>query len=942
MSLSFYHGEEFSSFGSLGSNPSTCSTRSNLSQRVELVIAPLIEELISVSPSSRESVCKLDGTKKQNNISVSLLLQSLDQAVSSLVHTAEIIAYENDKKVRRKMLNAVNRLKTSAKQLSQLMSDNIPPSPTHCIDTEKSPSLRDVARVLLYDVACVLSVADKVDERKLQEATQSIESCLDSLRDVVSLTELYQQITQFTPVMARLAKLAKQRQNELDCCEDNSCLVESLSWHRRVLTIGCAMLISSCKCYVRHPDIETARINRDFSFDVILESSNIIARIMGDNYVPPDFTLETGGAFYQQITSFQILTLMPPEDSTTLKQTADIQHILRYLIDTSDSITELVSTRPKHSRMLKLFRVQTKQYLDNSDKISDLLSHGNDLAEMCGSLCHAIDLSNLDALLDLYSQLREPLQEIRTAVRAVDFLKVQEAFDSFFQLMERILQVSDNISSSCSDPQSTRLIRLSTDQLTRLATQLTSAARSSWQRQNSRAAWNCFEAVTQLWQQELTLLLDSLDSVVSLSDFLSVVELHLQQHLANSVAAVEKCDVSIVAVCRSGIQTVCSRILCIIEGFLTDGDVDMELYIQQNVNSLISVLRGELYKFDEEMNFIELSLSDSRSSYENIESYKEITDKIFGIVTSIKNILVGLMSEESELSVCERIHDISQQNTIAIQDNNNEMRRTSYRRVSRSRTPPPRGRDTEVQIILNSLPPPEKHRLESARQEFHIHQVKLESAVSKWDETENDVIFLAKDMCVMMMDISDFTKSEGPIHKPYDLIQTANKLATSSQQLESLITNIIENCNEENSIKDLQAYLGETKLYSHQIKMTSKVYKDLNRIKHNTDSLSSIVISSKNLLNTVVKLVMLSYIACNKIVKSAGSKGSMLGLVKWKIRPPNKKPLCRSSSAYSLSSSTSHASRPGTGRLSSTQRIKAPVQVLDEFEVQLNEKIAFL
>lgn len=43
--------------------------------------------------------------------------------------------------------------------------------------------------------------------------------------------------------------------------------------------IGCALLISSCKCYVKHPDLETARCNRDFSFEVILEASTTISRV---------------------------------------------------------------------------------------------------------------------------------------------------------------------------------------------------------------------------------------------------------------------------------------------------------------------------------------------------------------------------------------------------------------------------------------------------------------------------------------------------------------------------------------------------------------------------------------------------------------------------------------------------------------------------------------
>ena len=203
MELSFYHQEEFSSFGSIGSNPSTCTTHTNLSGSVELALSPLIDQL--VSPGTR---CD----KRQRNVSLSLLLQSLDQAVSQLVNAAEKIAYENDRKVQMKMLSSVNRLKNSAKQFKLLMSDPtspLPPAP------DKRPSPRDAARVLLYDLAAVLSVADKLDMKRLHEATHSVESSLESLKSIVSVCELFQQITQFTPVMYKLTRLAKQRQDDL-------------------------------------------------------------------------------------------------------------------------------------------------------------------------------------------------------------------------------------------------------------------------------------------------------------------------------------------------------------------------------------------------------------------------------------------------------------------------------------------------------------------------------------------------------------------------------------------------------------------------------------------------------------------------------------------------------------------------------------------------------
>ena len=209
MARDFCQQEDFSSFESLGSNPSTCSTRTNLSQSVELALAPLIEELTAYNPNKPRAAAR--GELGDSN--VSLLLQSLELSVSRLVQAAETIAYENNSKCQRKMLRAVHRLKASAKSLKQLVASSLDSTPSD--QRQELMSVREGARLLLYDVVSVLSVADKMDARKLAEAALSVESYVESLRGVLSVKELYQQIEQFTPVLAKLVNLAQQRQAEL-------------------------------------------------------------------------------------------------------------------------------------------------------------------------------------------------------------------------------------------------------------------------------------------------------------------------------------------------------------------------------------------------------------------------------------------------------------------------------------------------------------------------------------------------------------------------------------------------------------------------------------------------------------------------------------------------------------------------------------------------------
>ena len=46
---------------------------------------------------------------------------------------------------------------------------------------------------------------------------------------------------------------------------------------------------------------------------------------------------------------------------------------------------------------------------------------------------------------------------------------------------------------------------------------------------------------------------------------------------------------------------------------------------------------------------------------------------------------------------------------------------------------------------------------------FRVEKRKFDMEVSKWDDNGNDIIVLAKHMCLIMMEMTDFTRGKGNI-----------------------------------------------------------------------------------------------------------------------------------------------------------------------------------
>lgn len=63
-----------------------------------------------------------------------------------------------------------------------------------------------------------------------------------------------------------------------------------------------------------------------------------------------------------------------------------------------------------------------------------------------------------------------------------------------------------------------------------------------------------------------------------------------------------------------------------------------------------------------------------------------------------------------------------------------------------------------TQAIMAQLPQEEKAKIAEQVEIFHQEKSKLDAEVAKWDDSGNDIIVLAKQMCMIMMEMTDFTR----------------------------------------------------------------------------------------------------------------------------------------------------------------------------------------
>ena len=153
-------------------------------------------------------------------------------------------------------------------------------------------------------------------------------------------------------------------------------------------------------------------------------------------------------------------------------------------------------------------------------------------------------------------------------------------------------------------------------------------------------------------------------------------------------------------------------------------------------------------------------------------------------------------------------------------------------------------------------------------------------------------------MCIIMMEMTDFTRGKGRLKTTTDMINAAKKISEAGTKLDKVARMIADQCPESTTKKDLLAYLQRIALYCHQLNITSKVKADVQNVSgelvvSGLDSATSLLQAAKNLISAVVLTVKSSYVASTKYKKIDEKQAYQKPVVIWRMKAPEKKPLVR-------------------------------------------------
>uniref|UniRef100_A0AAX7TXI2 Catenin (cadherin-associated protein), alpha 1 n=1 Tax=Astatotilapia calliptera TaxID=8154 RepID=A0AAX7TXI2_ASTCA len=510
----------------------------------------------------------------------------------------------------------------------------------------------------------------------------------------------------------------------------------------------------------------------------------------------------------------------------------------------------------------------------------------------------------MDHVSDSFLETNVPLLVLIEAAKNGNEKEVKEYAQVFREHANKLIEVANLACSISNNEEGVKLVRMAASQLESLCPQVINAALALAAKPNSKVAQDNMDLFKEQWEKQVRVLTDAVDDITSIDDFLCVSENHILEDVNKCVIALQEKDVDGLDRTAGAIRGRAARVVHVVTSEMDN--YEPGVYTEKVLEATKLLTDTVMPRFTEQVESAVEALSANPSQPVDENEFIDASRLVYDGIRDIRKAVLMIRTPEE------------------LDDSDFETEDFDVRSRTSVQT-----EDDQLIAIMAQLPQEQKAKIAEQVASFQEEKSKLDAEVSKWDDSGNDIIVLAKQMCMIMMEMTDFTRGKGPLKNTSDVISAAKKIAEAGSRMDKLGRTIADHCPDSSCKQDLHAYLQRIALYCHQLNICSKVKAEVQNlggelVVSGLDSAMSLIQAAKNLMNAVVSTVKASYVASTKYQKNKGMEALNMPAVSWKMKAPEKKPLVKREKQDD--GQTNRVKR------SSQRKHVNPVQALSEFK----------
>ncbi|XP_055851283.1 catenin alpha isoform X1 [Episyrphus balteatus] len=889
---------------------------------VEKTLEPLVLQVTTLVNTKGPSKKKKGKSKR-----ASALVAAVEKATENFIQKGEQIAYENPD-ITQEMLAAVDEVRKTGDAMSIAAREF---SEDPCSSLKRGNMVR-AARNLLSAVTRLLILADMVDVHLLLKSLHVVEDDLNKLKNASSQDELMNNMRQFGRNAGELIKQAAKRQQELKDPQ----LRDDLAAARAMLKKHSTMLLTASKVYVRHPELDLAKVNRDFILKQVCDAVNTISDVAQGKSSQPTDIYSGAGELAAALDDFDEGIIMDPLTYSEKRSRQLLEERLESIISAAALMADADCTRDERRErivaecnavrqalqdllseyMANLIAAKSKKLMGQKDNSAGLDRAIDQMCRKTRDLRRQLRKAVVDHVSDSFLETTTPLIDLIEAAKTGNEKKVREKADIFTKHAEKLVEVANLVCSMSNNEDGVKMVRFAAAQIESLCPQVINAASILTVRPNSKVAQENMAAYRQAWEVQVRILTEAVDDITTIDDFLAVSENHILEDVNKCVMALQVGDAQDLRSTAGAIQGRSARVCNVVEAEMDNYE---PCIYTKRVLEAVKVLREQVMsKFDQRVDVAVEALATNSNKDVDENDFIDASRLVYDGVREIRRaVLMNRSSEDLDTDTeFEPVEDMTLETRSRSSAHTGDQTVDEYPDISGICT---------AREAMRKMTEEDKQKIAQQVELFRREKLTFDSEVAKWDDTGNDIIFLAKHMCMIMMEMTDFTRGRGPLKTTMDVINAAKKISEAGTKLDKLTREIAEQCPESSTKKDLLAYLQRIALYCHQIQITSKVKADVQNISgelivSGLDSATSLIQAAKNLMNAVVLTVKYSYVASTKYTR----QGTVpCPIVVWKMKAPEKKPLVRPEKPEEVRAKV---------RKGSQKKVQNPIHALSEFQ----------
>uniref|UniRef100_A0A8V0Y194 Catenin alpha 3 n=1 Tax=Gallus gallus TaxID=9031 RepID=A0A8V0Y194_CHICK len=837
---------------------------------VEKLLEPLIIQVTTLVKCPQNPSGKKKGRSKRARI----LLASVEEATQNLLDKGEKIAKEAV--VLKEELHAALADVQKESQALKISAEAFTGDPCYL---PKRQAVVQTARSLLTAVTRLLILADMVDVAYLLEHLTVFQRTFETLRNVSSKSDLQNTYQKFQKDLENLDYLAYKRQQDLKSSDQR----DEIAAARATLKENSSLLHSVCSACLEHSDVASLTASKDSICSEIQNALNVISNAsqgVGNKKGQPASYRATLGSALDEL---EHLIIQDPLVVSEEKIRPSLEKRLEAIISGAALLADSSCTRDFHRERIiaecnairQALQDLLSEYINNTDRKerSDALNTAIDsMCKKTRDLRRQLRKAIIDHISDSFLDTTVPLLVLIEAAKNGREKEIKEYAAIFREHTGRLVEVANLACSLSTNEDGMKIVQMAANHLETLCPQVINAALALSARPKSQVVKNNMEMYRSIWENHVHVLTEAVDDITSIDDFLAVSESHILEDVNKCIIALREQNADNLDRAAGAIRGRASRVAHIVSGEMDN--YEPGAYTEGVMKNVQYLTKSVIPEFISQVNIALESLSKNTVHLFDDNQFVDVSKKVYDTIHTIRCSVMMIRTPEE----LEDVSDLEDHDTRS---------RTSIQTEGKT-----------DRAKMTQLPEAEKEKIAEQVADFKKVKSKLDAEIEIWDDTSNDIIVLAKRMCVIMMEMTDFTRGRGPLKNTSDVINAAKMISESGSRMDVLARLIANQCPDQSCKQDLLAYLEQIKLYSHQLKICSQVRAEIQNlggelIVSALDSVTSLIQAAKNLMNAVVQTVKMSYIASTKIIKIQSPTGPRHPVVMWRMKAPEKKPLIK-------------------------------------------------